>query len=48
MTEVGFFDTYPDHDNAAFNGVWNVFPYFDSGHILISDIDNGLFVVKKK
>lgn len=48
MTEVGFFDTYPDNDNANFNGVWNVYPYFESGHIVISDIEKGLFVIKKR
>ena len=47
MTEIGFFDTYPDNDNANFNGVWNVYPYFGSGHIVISDIEKGLFIVKK-
>lgn len=47
LNEVGFFDTYPTNDNASFNGVWNVYPYFDSGNIVISDGDNGLFIVKK-
>ena len=47
MTEIGFFDTYPENDNANFNGVWNIYPYFESGHIVISDIEKGLFVVKK-
>jgi hypothetical protein len=47
MTEIGYFDTYPQHNNAAFNGVWNVYPYLPSGNIVISDIDSGLFVVKK-
>ena len=47
LTEVGFFDTYPNHDNAAFNGVWNVYPYFQSGNIVISDIEGGLFIVQK-
>ena len=47
FSEIGFFDTYPDNNNAAFNGVWNVYPYFDSGKIIISDINNGLFVIKK-
>ena len=36
------------NNNAAFNGVWNVFPYFESGKIIISDIDSGLFIIKKK
>jgi choice-of-anchor B domain-containing protein len=47
FSEVGFFDTYPNNNNAAFNGVWNVYPYFPSGKIIISDIDNGFFVIKK-
>ena len=47
INEVGFFDTYPGDDNAAFNGVWNVYPFFESGNIVLSDIEKGLFVVKK-
>lgn len=47
ITEVGFFDTYPGDDNAAFDGVWNVYPFFESGNIVLSDIEKGLFVVKK-
>ena len=47
MAEIGYFDTYPENDNAAFDGVWNVYPFFSSGHIVISDIQKGLFVVKK-
>jgi choice-of-anchor B domain-containing protein len=47
LTEVGFFDTYPNHNNASFNGVWNVYPYFQSGNIVISDIEGGLFIVQK-
>lgn len=47
MSEVGYFDTYPENDNASFNGVWNVYPYFSSGNIIISDINSGFFVVRK-
>ena len=47
MAEIGYFDTYPENDNAAFDGVWNVYPFFSSGQIVISDIQKGLFVVKK-
>lgn len=47
MQEVGYFDTYPSNNNAAFNGVWNVYPYFESGNIIISDIEGGLFIVRK-
>ena len=47
MTEVGYFDTYPNNNSTAFNGAWNVYPYFSSGNIIISDIDNGFFVIRK-
>ena len=47
MTEVGFFDTYPASNSNSFNGAWSVYPYFASGSIIISDIESGLFVVKK-
>jgi choice-of-anchor B domain-containing protein len=47
LNEVGFFDTYPENNSANFNGVWSVYPYFESGNIAISDIDRGLFIVRK-
>tara|TARA_B110000003_G_scaffold152808_2_gene153494 strand:- start:4443 stop:5657 length:1215 start_codon:yes stop_codon:yes gene_type:complete len=47
MTEIGYFDTYPLNDNASFNGVWNVYPYFSSGNIIISDINSGFYIVRK-
>ncbi|MFK7811953.1 MAG: choice-of-anchor B family protein [Maribacter sp.] len=47
ITEAGFFDTYPSTDNPQFSGVWSVYPYFDSGKIVVSDINSGLFVVRK-
>ena len=46
MEEVGFFDTYPKNNGANFNGVWSVYPYFESGVIVVSDINSGLFLVK--
>lgn len=47
MNEIGFFDTYPFSNSNQFNGAWSVYPYFASGSIIISDIERGLFVVKK-
>ena len=46
MSETGFFDTYPASNQAAFNGVWSVYPYLASGNILVNDIDNGFFVIR--
>ena len=47
ITEIGFFDTFPENDSTAFEGVWNVYPFFTSGNIVISDIQSGLFVIRK-
>jgi len=46
MTELGFFDTYPESNAANFNGAWNVYPYFASNNIVISDIERGFFLVR--
>jgi choice-of-anchor B domain-containing protein len=46
MQEVEFFDTHPGSNSAAYHGAWNVYPFFESGNIIISDLDQGLFVVK--
>ena len=47
MSENGFFDTYPENDDSGFSGAWSLFPYYESGSVVISDINRGLFVVKK-
>jgi len=47
LVEVGYFDTYPAHNNTSFNGAWNVYPFFESGNIIISDIEGGLFIIRK-
>lgn len=46
FTEEGYFDSYPNNNNANFSGAWSVFPYFDSGNIIISDINRGFLLVK--
>ncbi|MGB5648266.1 MAG: choice-of-anchor B family protein [Muriicola sp.] len=47
ISEVGFFDSFPSGNSASFDGVWSVYPYFESGKIIISDINSGLFIVQK-
>lgn len=47
VVEEGFFDTFPADDNAGFDGVWSVYPYLPSGKIIVSDINRGLFIIKK-
>jgi len=46
MSEVAYFDTFPESDDANFSGAWSVFPFFSSGNILISNMDGFLFVVR--
>jgi len=46
MTEIGFFDSFPESNSANFNGAWSVYPYFESGNIVISDINRGFILVK--
>jgi hypothetical protein len=46
MTLDGYFDSYPQNDNSGFNGSWNVYPYFESGNIVISDRAEGLLLVR--
>ena len=47
FTEVGFFDTFPRDNAASTDGAWNVYPYFPSGNIIISDMERGLFIIRK-
>ncbi|KQC30519.1 choice-of-anchor B family protein [Flagellimonas eckloniae] len=47
ITEKAFFDTYPSNNTARFDGVWSVYPFFESGKIIINDINSGFFVVQK-
>jgi choice-of-anchor B domain-containing protein len=44
LVEVGFYDTFPSGDNQSFNGLWSCYPYFESGTVIGSDIESGLFV----
>ena len=47
MREIGFFDTFPENNSTTYNGAWNVYPFFETGVIAISDINRGLFLIKK-
>ena len=45
--EIAYFDTAPYHSNTVgFNGAWSVYPFFKSGTIIVSSIEQGLFIVK--
>ena len=42
--EVAFYDTYrlPGY---GFRGAWTAYPFFESGKVIVSDLQSGLFVV---
>ena len=45
LDEVAYFDVFPSSDSANFSGAWSNYPYFPSGTIVVSSIDEGLFVL---
>ena len=44
IVEVGQYDTSPIH-SEDFVGCWGVYPFFTSGKIIASDIEEGLFII---
>lgn len=44
MIEVGHYDTSP-FSGGGFNGCWGVYCYLPSGNLVVSDIEEGLFVI---
>ncbi|HEY0083430.1 MAG TPA: choice-of-anchor B family protein [Pyrinomonadaceae bacterium] len=46
LQEVGYFDIYPVDDLPEFNGAWSNYPFFKSGIVLVSGIEQGLFVLR--
>ncbi len=44
--QIAFFDGFVADDAPSFNGAWSVYPYFDSQVIIVSDIEQGLFVLR--
>ena len=48
LTERGFFDVYPANDDTTFAGTWGNYPFLDSGTVLVTGIEEGLFVLKSR
>ena len=46
LAEVAYFDTYPESDGRSFSGAWGGYPFFESGVVVASDINRGLFVLE--
>ena len=45
---VGMFDTSPFGTGPGFGGAWSTYPFFDSGTILVTSMQEGLFMLKKR
>jgi choice-of-anchor B domain-containing protein len=48
LKEVASFDSFlaPVSNSAGTDGAWGVYPFFPSGTVVVSDISNGLFVLR--
>ncbi len=46
LTETAYFDIYPSSNSASFNGAWSVYPYYTCGVVVVSGIEQGLFVLQ--
>ncbi|MGH3347911.1 MAG: choice-of-anchor B family protein [Nocardioides sp.] len=50
LSEAGYFDLYPENDNATFEGgTWSNYPYYQGKKfVAVSSIDRGLFVLQPR
>lgn len=46
--EVGFFDTAPYLEGPGFSGAWSTYPFFKNGTVIVTSLQEGLFVLRKK
>jgi hypothetical protein len=42
--QVNSYDTYLPNNHISYRGAWGVYPYLNSGNILVSDMQSGLYV----
>ena len=46
LSEIAYFDLYPSSNSNQFNGAWSNYPYFASGVVAVSHIEEGLFLLQ--
>lgn len=46
ITTLGFFDTTPNDNTLEFAGLWSVYPYLSGDKVVVSDMNNGLFILR--
>ncbi len=42
------FDTYPANNNNGYSGAWGCYPYFASGVIVLTSVNEGLFILRPR
>ena len=43
-----WFDTYTTDNAKHYDGAWGNYPFFESGVVIVSDYDNGLFILRPR
>ena len=51
LSRIAFFDTKPgtgsvSQGSGGFSGAWSNYPFFESGIVIVSDIEDGLFILR--
>lgn len=46
LEEVAFFDIYPSDDEWGLNGAWSNYPFFPSGLVAVSGIEQGFYLLR--
>lgn len=46
ISEVAYFDTTPHDESVTFGGLWSVYPWLSGDKIIVSDIKQGLFILR--
>ena len=46
IREMGYFDTTPENEEPVFAGLWSNYPFFSGNKIIVSDINQGIFILR--
>ncbi|MFZ0544251.1 MAG: choice-of-anchor B family protein [Candidatus Promineifilaceae bacterium] len=46
LQQIAFFDSYAPNNNTSFYGSWSNYPYYNSGVVAVTGIDEGLYILK--
>ena len=48
LSVAASFDTYTPNNNNGYNGAWNSYPFFNSGIVIVTSLNEGLFVLRPR